>query len=231
MKARKVKKLDPDATLFEGGRRIVRVRLDELFSFERAPRDPEAVEELHDLRIAAKRLRYVLEITGPAFGAGAADGARVARKLQDVLGEIHDCDEMLPRVEAHLDRLRIEDAEAARKQAKGAAKDLPPAAALAAPNRDRYRGLATLSTQLRARREVLYARFRRDWKQLEAQGFRSKLEQAIDEPARAAGRTARPTPAPQPARATMHALAADPRRESGPTGPSSADVSPRAEAT
>ncbi|MEA2448662.1 MAG: hypothetical protein QOG63_594, partial [Thermoleophilaceae bacterium] len=130
--------------------------------------DPAAVEALHDMRIAAKRLRYVLELTSPAFGPAADAGAKAAKKLQDVLGEIHDCDEFVPRVEAHVARLRAEDAAALRRAAGTHAKDLEPAAAREAPNRLLYRGLETLHAYLRARREVLYARFLREWQQLEA---------------------------------------------------------------
>ena len=49
------------------------------------------------MRIAAKRLRYVLEIVGPCFGPEADAARDAARRLQSVLGEIHDCDVMLPR--------------------------------------------------------------------------------------------------------------------------------------
>ncbi len=101
MKARKVKGLDPDGTLAENAERIVAVRVEELRSFSPAVLDPEEVRALHDMRIAAKRLRYVLELTRPALGERAAKGARTAKKLQDVLGEIHDCDVMLPRVREH----------------------------------------------------------------------------------------------------------------------------------
>ena len=51
------------------------------------------------MRIAAKRLRYVLEITESCFGEEAVAARRAARELQSVLGDIHDCDVMLPRVE------------------------------------------------------------------------------------------------------------------------------------
>ena len=51
------------------------------------------------MRIAAKRLRYVLEITSTCFGAEAVAARGAAKELQAVLGEIHDCDVMLPRAE------------------------------------------------------------------------------------------------------------------------------------
>jgi CHAD domain-containing protein len=101
MKARKVKGLEPDGTLAENAERIVAVRLKELRSFSPRVLDPAEVKALHDMRIAAKRLRYVLELTEPALGPSAAAGAKTAKKLQDLLGQIHDCDVMLPRVREH----------------------------------------------------------------------------------------------------------------------------------
>ena len=128
MKARKVKGLDPDGPLADNARRIVEVRLGELRSF--APRALESgdAETLHDMRIAAKRLRYVLELSEPAFGTAAADGAKAAKKLQDLLGEIHDCDEMLPRVRAHADALRARDAAAVAREGGGSTRPGPGAA-------------------------------------------------------------------------------------------------------
>jgi hypothetical protein len=171
VKARKVKGIDADGPFAENALRITAVRLDELRSFSRAVRDPAAVTELHDMRIAAKRLRYVLEMAAPALGRAAAQGVKDAKKLQDVLGEIHDCDEFVPRVEAHVARLRAEDATAVRATAGARSKDLDPAAARTAPNRLLYRGLEALDAYLRARREVLYARFLREWEQLAEDGL------------------------------------------------------------
>ena len=101
MKARKVKGLDPDESFAEAAERIAQVREDELRSFWPSAGDPTEVEALHDMRIAAKRLRYVLELAAPALGDGARDRAKQARELQDVLGEIHDCDVMLPLLDGH----------------------------------------------------------------------------------------------------------------------------------
>ena len=100
MKARRVKGIDPAAPLDDGVARVVRVRLDELCSFMPQASDPEEVEAVHDLRIAAKRLRYLLELVAPRFGAYAGTAARRVRALQDITGRIHDCDELLPRLEA-----------------------------------------------------------------------------------------------------------------------------------
>ena len=63
MKAARVKKLDPRAPLIDNAARILVVRLDELRSFIPDALDRNKETEQHDLRIAAKRLRYVLELT------------------------------------------------------------------------------------------------------------------------------------------------------------------------
>lgn len=97
MKARPVEGLDAAAPLRPNAARIVRARLDELRSFVPAALEPSAAEAQHDMRIAAKRLRYVLEITESCFGPEAKAGRKAARELQSVLGELHDCDVMLPR--------------------------------------------------------------------------------------------------------------------------------------
>jgi hypothetical protein len=165
MKARKVKGLDPDGTLSDNARRIIEVRAREVHAFSPAVLDPRNVEALHDMRIAAKRLRYVLELTSPVFGEAAEQAAKRAKRLQDLLGEIHDCDESVPRVKRHIARLRLEDAAVVRESAGAGAADLDPEAAREAPNRLRYRGLEALVAYLRARREVLYARFLQEWEQ------------------------------------------------------------------
>ncbi len=47
-------------------------------------------DELHQLRIRAKRLRYAAEAAEPYVGRPARRAARAAKRLQDVLGEVHD---------------------------------------------------------------------------------------------------------------------------------------------
>jgi CHAD domain-containing protein len=109
VKARPVEGLDPAAPLRPNAVRIVHTRLEEMRSFATAAFDPSAATAQHDMRIAAKRLRYVLEIAGPCFGPEARAARAAAKRLQGALGEIHDCDVMLPRaagIESLSDLLR-----------------------------------------------------------------------------------------------------------------------------
>jgi hypothetical protein len=180
VKARKVKKLDPTARLDENAGRIIQTRIDELRSFASQALDPDATEAQHDMRIAAKRLRYVLEVTGFCFGKPAQTARRRARELQDLLGEIHDCHVMLPRVQAEIERLRGDDTRAVLLQAADA-EDLDPALVAQAPNRAAYRGLELLAVHLRARQALLFERFRRFWQTEVSKGTWAKLERVVDE--------------------------------------------------
>lgn len=98
MKARRVKGLDPGAPLRPNAARIVQTRLDELRDLADLALAPEAVDAQHDMRIAAKRLRYLLEIVGPCIGEEARAARGLAKDLQSVLGDLHDCDLMLAQV-------------------------------------------------------------------------------------------------------------------------------------
>jgi CHAD domain-containing protein len=99
MKARRVEGLDPDGSLRSNAGRIVSTRLEELRGFAEQALEPDAALAQHSMRIAAKRLRYVLEVTEACFGEEAAVARKAAKDLQGVLGDIHDCDVMLPRIE------------------------------------------------------------------------------------------------------------------------------------
>jgi CHAD domain-containing protein len=110
MKARRVKGLDPEASLRRNAAPIVRTRLDELHAFAEQALESGATTAQHDMRIAAKRLRYVLELTETCFGDEAMTARSAAKELQGVLGEIHDCDAMLSRakgIESLEEHLRI----------------------------------------------------------------------------------------------------------------------------
>ena len=91
-KAWPVKNLDPDAPLDVNARRILRVRIGEFYSYEPVVSNPLATTDLHNMRIAAKRLRYTLELFSVVF---ADDGKRQIERVkavQEALGNLHDLD-------------------------------------------------------------------------------------------------------------------------------------------
>jgi len=93
-RATEVRDAQADATsLAATGAEIVIGRYDELWRLSRCLYRPFAVEPLHEMRIAAKRLRYAIELFEECReepqSAQLAD--RVA-ELQSALGGVHDCD-------------------------------------------------------------------------------------------------------------------------------------------
>ncbi len=98
--------------------------------------------------------------------------------------------------------LRDADADELRLRA-GDAPDLDPSLAAKLPHAQAWRGLIALEAYLRARRDLLYDRFRTLWRDLEREGFRARLEYAIAErpepvPAPRPHVTLAPAPAPEP---------------------------------
>ena len=180
MKARRVKGLDPAAPLVDNLERIVRVRLAELLAFMPRAADPDKVEALHDMRIAAKRLRYILEIAHPCFGDYARSAVNRVKDLQELLGELHDCDVQSIELEAFLAGLISEDALALALAADGM-DDLAPEALRVARHRDDHAGVAALLVYIRARRRVLFGAFERLWAELERGGFAARLQYAVTE--------------------------------------------------
>lgn len=90
-KAVPVPGIRPKQSLATNAIRVINVRLDEVLSWRVALEDPACVEQLHDMRIAAKRLRYSLEM----FEVCYADSKPLLKELTDLqedLGDIHDLD-------------------------------------------------------------------------------------------------------------------------------------------
>lgn len=71
---------------------LVAPRLAELLELSASISDPSKVTELHQMRIAAKRLRYTLETFTACFGQPLLDKINDTKLLQEQLGTIHDDD-------------------------------------------------------------------------------------------------------------------------------------------
>ena len=85
--------------LFELAFSSIKARLQEVMVFDEPVRVETNVAELHAMRISAKHLRYTMETFESLYGDELKPFINHAKKLQDLLGSIHDADvwtEMIP---------------------------------------------------------------------------------------------------------------------------------------
>jgi CHAD domain-containing protein len=76
----------------EMGREIILARLEELRELSTALSRPFKTVPLHEMRIAAKRLRYAMELFAACYNEELTEHAGEVAELQTSLGELHDGD-------------------------------------------------------------------------------------------------------------------------------------------
>ena len=188
-KARPLSGLDPQAPTAHNARAIVHARLEEMYAYAPYVESPEHCQELHDLRIAAKRVRYTLEIFAEFLPASSQDFAEELAVLQDELGALHDSEVMLTLLRSLLPdgqstaTTNVEQEGRVQRQ-----KTLLSPGLLhtllnvertdALTNRERH-GLASFLRRQEQRRIQAYAAFRQHWDQLEQRNFRAEIEQML----------------------------------------------------
>lgn len=158
-KAHPVPNLRPHATLLENARAILSVRVAEVFSFAPAIGDPTRDKDLHDMRIAAKRLRYTLEMFGVCLGPDGPALIETVKELQERIGAIHDADVLEATARLHLAML-AQRRVAALIEAGATGSEAERVAAVRAGltiKKDPLLGPALLSARTRARRARDYA--------------------------------------------------------------------------
>ncbi|HOX45410.1 MAG TPA: CHAD domain-containing protein [Myxococcota bacterium] len=138
----------PGAYTLLRARQASGVLVEDLLAYDPFVRDPTAIEPLHRMRIAAKRLRYTLEVFVPALPGALEPYVAAVKKVQTLLGELHDCDVWL----AYVPGLR----EAERQRTLEFLGHTRSFGAL-------LPGLELVENDRRARREATYARFVALW--------------------------------------------------------------------
>jgi len=134
--------------LFALAEEAITGRLTELLAYELYVSQPERKEELHAMRIAAKRLRYTMELLAPLYPDELKGPLKTVKALQEQLGDIHDCDVWLELLPRFLDEERAR-ATAYFGHARGLPRLLP--------------GLGALEEDRRQMRETRYQEFVKAW--------------------------------------------------------------------
>ena len=130
--------------------------------------DPDNVEGLHNMRIAAKRLRYTMEIFAPVLPESAPLVLRTIEDIQERIGKIHDCDVLFPLLHDTMQsEMKRERKDVARR------RDVGPPPHLAAE------GLVALIASKRAERASLYNDFLHWWEALPPASLGEQLEKVV----------------------------------------------------
>ena len=91
-KAWKAKGVKPQKSYRRNASIILSAKIAEVYSWESYIGDPKNVEELHNMRISIKRLRYSMEFFSVNYDTEFNESLQIWVDLQKLLGQIHDCD-------------------------------------------------------------------------------------------------------------------------------------------
>ena len=142
----------------------ITARLEEMLAYAPCLEDSDRVTELHQMRIAAKQLRYTMEIFEEVYLTGADRGKAYSgiinevKLLQEYLGDLHDADVLVPLLTEHLTRLL--------GSGFGKTKKGEPILGVHRVDFEACQGLLTLCRETRDKREATYERLVRAWKRL-----------------------------------------------------------------
>lgn len=142
----------------------ISVRLEEMLSYEPYVYQPKRGDKLHELRISAKRLRYTMEIFETLYNGDLKPLRKKVREIQNILGDIHDCDvwvEYLPKF--------LEEERERTLEYYGHTKPL----SLLEP------GILYLKQELQKKRENLYQDFVEFWEEQKSQNTWKNLGQVL----------------------------------------------------
>lgn len=176
-RARPVPGLHPRRALLDNARAIVAVRIGEMFGFAHAVGDPAQDEDLHNMRIAAKRLRYTLEMFQVCLRPDGLALIETVKEIQERIGSIHDADVLAELVRLRLAVVAHHGVEALSEAAGLGDEAARVAAVRAAVQGDDPRlGLAVLLARTAARREREFAAFTAWWQDHGGDPLRARLD-------------------------------------------------------
>ncbi len=145
----------------------ISARLAQLLSYETSVYLPDAIKDHHSMRIEAKKLRYTMETFASLYGRDIKEPLKAVKNLQELLGELHDCDVWTGYLPRFLEQERERTIEYFGND------DF---FGLIEP------GIRELMADRHRRRDALYTDFVATWKDLHAKGVLQDLIRLITAP-------------------------------------------------
>ncbi len=152
--------------VLQATRAHIGARRKELMACARALDDPEDARGHHLMRIAAKKLRYTLEISNRAYEGRLDDFIAALKQVQSLLGDVHDCDVWVQNIDELLEQERL-----ATVRYFGHSRPF---------NRLKPGLLLVCEDRAEHRRQV-FGELLKYWEDLDAQGFWSALDDALEQ--------------------------------------------------
>lgn len=141
----------------EAGRRAVTKALTEMLDLGTSLYEPFKTEELHEMRIAAKRLRYAIELFTACWGEKISPFAEEIAQMQAFLGEVHDCDIWIESLGQGLRRMEAKESD----------------------NESDYQTAAWLLSEIYKKRTREYRAALKLWSQWKADSFAERMREAV----------------------------------------------------
>jgi CHAD domain-containing protein len=141
-------------------------RTEALMVCARSLDDPEDTRGHHQMRIAAKELRYTMEISNRAYEGRLDDFIAAMKQVQSLLGDVHDCDVWVQDIDGLLEQERL-----ATVKYFGHSQPF---------NRFRPGLLLVCEDRARHRRQV-FGELLKYWKDLDAKDFWNALDGVLEQ--------------------------------------------------
>ncbi len=139
-------------------------KLEEIFTHEASVYIPENIKEHHAMRIAVKRLRYTMEVFSSLYEGELETQIEVCKKLQDLLGDLHDCDVWMDYLPQFMEEERAYSLDYFGHD--DSFRILEP-------------GLLNIQQYLRERRSAIYDEFVAYWKDIQEQNVWNNLKKFV----------------------------------------------------
>lgn len=142
----------------------IRTQVGQLMDRRGAMDDPGDIGGHHKVRIAAKKLRYVMEICSEVMEEVLKPAIKTVKKVQTLLGDIHDCDVWDSDIERFIETERQRTIDF-YGTARGFSRMLP--------------GLEYLKSERHSQRQELFQQAQALFGQLEQEAFWQKLLESL----------------------------------------------------